>query len=227
MTLVSDYGPGIDAEKSFKERFVKGGGEVIGDVRVPLRNPDFAPFLQRISDTKPDALFVFCPSGVGAQFMKQFIERGLDKSGIRLIATGDVTDDDILDGMGDAAIGTITSHHYSASHPGPENKAFVDAFRKAYNARPNFMAVGGWDGMQLIYTALKKTNGNADGTALLEAMKGASWTSPRGPFKIDPQTREPIQNIYIRKVERVDGQLYNMEFSSYSAASAAEPAKAK
>lgn len=217
MTLVTDYGPGIDAEKAFKERLSAAGGEVIGEVRVPLRNPDFAPFLQRVSDSKPDALFVFVPSGVGSQFMKQFVERGLDKSGVRLIATGDVTDDDIVDSMGDVALGTITTHHYSANHNSPENKAFVTAFTKAANMRPNFMAVGGWDGMHLIYEALKKTNGATDGTALVEAMKGMSWTSPRGPISIDAKTRDIVQNVYVRKIEKVDGQLYNVEFSTFEA----------
>jgi branched-chain amino acid transport system substrate-binding protein len=217
MTLVTDYGPGIDAEKAFKERLTAAGGEVVGDIRVPLRNPDFSPFLQRVSETKPDALFVFVPSGVGAQFMKQFVERGLDKSGVRLIATGDVTDDDILDSMGDVALGTVTTHHYSAAHPSPENKAFVEAFRKAANTRPNFMAVGGWDGMHLIYEAVKKTNGATDGTALVEAMKGMAWTSPRGPISIDAKTRDIVQNVYVRKVEKVDGQLYNVEFSTFEA----------
>lgn len=217
MTLVSDYGPGIDAERAFKERLTAAGGEVVGEVRIPLRNPDFSPFLQRVADTKPDALFVFVPSGAGSQFMKQFVERGLDKSGVRLIATGDVTDDDIVDSMGDVALGTITTHHYSAAHPSPENKAFVEAFRKAANTRPNFMAVGGWDGMHLIYEALKKTNGATDGTALVEAMKGMAWTSPRGPISIDAKTRDIVQNVYVRKVEKVDGQLYNVEFSTFEA----------
>jgi branched-chain amino acid transport system substrate-binding protein len=217
MTLVSDYGPGIDAEKAFKERLTAAGGEVTGEVRIPLRNPDFSPFLQRVADAKPDALFVFVPSGAGSQFMKQFVERGLDKSGVRLIATGDVTDDDIVDSMGDVALGTITTHHYSAAHPSAENKAFVEAFRKAANTRPNFMAVGGWDGMHLIYEALKKTNGATDGAGLVEAMKGMAWTSPRGPISIDAKTRDIVQNVYVRKVEKVDGQLYNVEFSTFEA----------
>jgi branched-chain amino acid transport system substrate-binding protein len=217
MTLVADYGPGLDAEKSFKERLTAAGGEITGEIRIPLRNPDFSPFLQRVTDAKPDALFVFVPSGLGVQFMKQFVERGLDKSGIRLIATGDVTDDESLDSMGDVTLGLVTTHHYSAAHPSPENKAFVEAFRKAANVRPNFMAVGGWDGMHLIYQALKKTNGDTDGTKLVEAMKGMSWVSPRGPISIDPKTRDIIQNVYVRKVEKVNGELYNVEFSTFEA----------
>jgi branched-chain amino acid transport system substrate-binding protein len=213
VTLVSDYGPGIDAEKAFTGAFTKAGGQV-ENLRVPLANPDFSPFLQKVADAKPDALFVFVPSGVGAQFMKQFVERGLDKSGVRLIGPGDVTDDDILNGMGDVALGAITAQHYSAAHDSPENKAFVEAFKKANKGmRPNFMAVGGYDGMHLIYEGLKKTNG-AGGEALVNAMKGLSWTSPRGPVSIDPQTRDIVQNIYVRKVERVNGELYNVEFAT-------------
>ncbi|MXQ11268.1 ABC transporter substrate-binding protein [Microvirga makkahensis] len=213
VTLVSDYGPGIDAEKAFTGAFSAKGGQV-ENLRVPLANPDFSPFLQKVADAKPDALFVFVPSGVGAQFMKQFVERGLDKSGIKLIGPGDVTDDDILNGMGDVALGAITTQHYSAAHDSPENKAFVEAFKKANNGmRPNFMAVGGYDGMHLIYEGLKKSNG-AGGEALVNAMKGLSWTSPRGPVSIDPQTRDIVQNIYVRRVERVNGELYNVEFAT-------------
>ena len=213
VTLVSDYGPGIDAEKAFSASLTKAGGEVV-NLRVPLANPDFSPFLQRAADAKPDALFVFVPSGIGAQFMKQFVERGLDKSGIKLIGSGDVTDDDILNGMGDVALGIITTHHYSAAHDSPENKSFVAAFEQANpGMRPNFMAVGGYDGMHLIYEGLKATKG-AGGAALVEAMKTQTWTSPRGPVSIDPKTREMIENIYVRKVERVNGQLYNVEFAT-------------
>jgi branched-chain amino acid transport system substrate-binding protein len=179
-----------------------------------MRNPDFAPFLQKVRDAKPDAVYVFVPSGAGAALMKQFAERGMDKAGIRLIGTGDVTDDDILNGMGEVAMGVITSHHYSASHNSPANKKFVDAFSKA-NAglRPNFMAVGGYDGMRVIYEAAKATKG-AGGQALLDAMKGQVFESPRGPMFIDAQTRDVVHNIYIRKVERVGGQLYNQEFET-------------
>ena len=213
VSLVSDYGPGIDAEKYFKERLQFNGGQVVESLRVPLRNPDFAPFLQKVRDIKPDALFVFVPSGAGAAVMKQFIERGMDKAGIRMIATGDVTDDDQLNEIGDGALGVVTSHHYSAAHPSAVNKKFVEAFGKANKGlRPNFMAVGGYDGMRVIYEALKKTGGKGDGDALLAAMKGQIFESPRGPVFIDAQTRDIVQNVYLRKVEKKDGQLYNVEF---------------
>jgi branched-chain amino acid transport system substrate-binding protein len=224
VTIVSDFGPGHDVETSFSATFKEAGGQV-ENMRVPLQNPDFSPFLQRVADAKPEALLVFVPSGAGSVFMKQFAERGLDKSGIRLIGTGDVTDDDILNGMGDVALGVTTAHHYSASHDSPENKAYVEAFKKANNGlRPNFMSVGGYDGMHALYEGLKKTNG-AGGEALVDAMKGLSWNSPRGPMSIDPETRDIIQNVYIRKVERVNGELYNMEFATIP--SVKDPAKAK
>ena len=217
VTLVSDYGPGIDAEKTFTSRFTLNGGTIPAELRVPLRNPDFAPFLQRVIDAKPDGLFVFLPSGVGAQFMKQFTERGLDKSGIRLIATGDVTDDDILNDMGDVALGVTTSHHYSAAHDSPLNKKFVAAFGKANGGmRPNFMGVGGYDGMRVIMKGLEATKGKG-GEALINAMKGQVFESPRGPVLIDAQTRDIVQDVYIRKVERVGGQLYNVEFDKQEA----------
>lgn len=213
VTLVSDYGPGIDAEKFFKDRLTFNGGEVTDALRVPLRNPDFAPFLQKVRDNKPDALFVFVPSGAGAAVMKQFLERGLDKAGIRLIATGDVTDDDQLNDMGDGALGVVTSHHYSAAHPSAVNKKFVEAFSKANKGlRPNFMAVGGYDGMRVIYEALKTSKGQGGGDALLAAMKGQLFESPRGKIFIDAQTRDIVQDVYLRKVEKKDGQLYNVEF---------------
>ncbi len=225
VTLVTDYGPGIDAEKTFKERFTAGGGQVLDALRVPLRSPDFAPFLQKVSDEKPDAVFVFVPSGVGAALMKQFAERGLDKAGIRLIATGDVTDDDILNDMGDVALGVVTSHHYSAAHKSPLNQKFALAFTKANKGmRPNFMAVGGYDGMHLIMEGLKASKG-AGGDALLNAMKGQTFESPRGPVTIDAQTRDIVQDVYIRKVEKQNGQLYNVEFETIK--SVKDPGKTK
>jgi len=218
VTMISDYGPGIDAEKSFTAEFKKRGGDVIEAIRFPLANPDFAPFLQRAADQKPDAIFVFVPSGQGGTFVKQFVERGLDKAGIKIIGPGDVMDDDLINGMGDAVIGTVTAHLYSADHDSAMNKAFVAAFEKANNGkRPNFMAVGAYDGMHLMYEALKKTGGKTDGDSLIAAMKGMSWESPRGPISIDPQTRDIVQNIYVRKVEKKNGELYNVEFATFTA----------
>jgi len=225
VTLVSDYGPGIDAEKTFKERVQLNGGQVIAELRVPVANPDFAPFLQRVRDAQPEALFVFVPSGVGSAFMKQFAERGLDKAGIRLIATGDLVDDDILNNMGDVALGVVSSHHYSAAHPSAMNKKFVEAFGKANGGmRPNFFAVSGYDGMRVIMEGLKATKG-AGGDALLDAMKGQVFESPRGPVLIDAQTRDIVQDVYVRKVERVGGQLYNVEFDVQTAVK--DPGKTK
>jgi branched-chain amino acid transport system substrate-binding protein len=213
VTVVSDYAPGIDVETAFKRRFEAAGGKVIESLRVPLANPDFAPFLQRVSEAKPDAILGFVPAGVGPIFMRQFVERGLDKSGVKFIAEGSLTEDDIVNQIGDAAVGIVTSHHYSAAHDSPENKAFIADFKKANGGmRPNLMAVQAYDGMHLIYAALKKTNGSTNGDALIDAMKGLSWISPRGPVTVDPETREMIQNIYIRKVGRDDGELYNLEF---------------
>ena len=213
VTLVSDYGPGHDAEKFFKDRYIFNGGTVVESLRVPMRNPDFAPFLQKVRDAKPDGLFVFVPSGAGAAVMKQFLERGMDKAGIKLIGPGDITDDDQLNDMGDGALGVVTAHLYSAHHPSATNKKFVEAFKKANKGmRPNFMAVGGYDGMHLIYTALKNSKGQGGGDGLLAAMKGQVWESPRGPMFIDAQTRDVVQNIYLRKVERVGGELHNVEF---------------
>jgi branched-chain amino acid transport system substrate-binding protein len=215
VTLVTDYGPGFDAEKTFVKRFGDAGGTVIESLRSPLRNPDYAPFLQRVKDAKPDALFVFVPSGEGTAVLKQFAERGLKGAGVQLICTGDVLDDDLLEAIGEPALGVVSSHHYSAAHPSPENKAYVSDFQQANQGmRPNFMSVGGYDGMQLIHAALKQTAGSVDGVQLVGAMKGMAWTSPRGPMAIDAATRDVVQNVYIRRCERVGGKLFNVEFET-------------
>ena len=215
-TLVADFGPGQDAEMQFKKTFTAAGGEIVGEVRVPVRNPDFAPYLQRIKDTKPDAVFMFIPPGAEAvAFVKGFADRGLPQAGVRLIATGDLTDEDILDALGEPVLGVITSFHYSAVHKSPENAAYTAAYAKAYpKERANFMSVAGYDGMHLIAEVMKKTGGNADAEKFAEAAKGMSWMSPRGKIAIDPATRDIVQTVYIRKVERVDGKLQNVEFDS-------------
>ena len=218
VTLVSDFAPGIDIEKAFSERFKASGGEIIEQLRVPLANPDFAPFLQRAADAKPDGLFVFVPAGVGAIFMKQFVERGLDKSGIRLIGTGDMTDDDILNNIGDVALGLITSHHYSADHQSADEQEIRRRVPEGQQQAPELHGrVSGYDGMAVLYKALEKTKGDANGDALVAAMKGLAWESPRGPISIDPATRDIVQNIYVRKVEKKDGELYNVEFQTFEA----------
>ncbi len=216
VTLIADYGPGHDAEKVFVKTFTANGGKVLESLRVPMQNPDFSPFLQRVRDLKPDAMFIFVPSGQGSTLMKQFTERNLAGQGIKLIGTGDVLDDDLLPSMGDEAIGITTSQHYSTAHDSAANKAYVEAFRKMHNnLRPNFMSVGGYDGMHLIYEALKKAGPEANGDQLLAAMKGMKWESPRGPMHIDPETRDVVQNIYIRRSEKLaDGQIYNVEFET-------------
>ena len=217
VTIVNDWAPGVEAETAFKNEIVKGGAQIIESVRVPLANPDFAPFLQRARDLGPDTLFVYFPGNQAGIFAKQFLERGMDKSGIRIIGPGDLTDDDELPGMTDAVLGMVTAHHYSALHDSALNKAYVAAYEKAYNRRPNFISLGGYDGMHLIYEALKKTGGKTDGDSMITAMKGMKWESPRGPMSIDPETRDVVHNEYIRKVEKVNGQLYNVEFATFEA----------
>lgn len=215
VTLVPDYAPGYESEKAFKDTFVQAGGQIVGEVRVPMKNPDFAPFLQKVRDLQPDALYAMLPSGLGAALVTQFAARGLEKAGIKLIAHGAITDDDNLSEAGDAALGVLTSDYYSAAHPSELNKKFVADFAKiGKGARPNFFGVAGYDGMHIVYEAIKATKGVGNGEALLAAMKGLSFESPRGPVTLDAQSRDLIQNIYLRKVTKVNGQLYNVEFDT-------------
>jgi branched-chain amino acid transport system substrate-binding protein len=217
-TLVSDFGPGIDAETAFFKAFSEAGGEISGSLRTPLQNPDFAPFIQRVKDARPEALFVFLPPGNQTiAFVKGFEERGLKQAGIKLIGTGDLTDDGVLQAMGDGTIGLITSFHYSAAHDSPENKAFLEAYVETNGAklRPNFMACAGYDGMAAIAEALKKTEGSVEPEKLLAALKGMKLMSPRGAIMIDPETRDIVQTVYIRQVRKVDGALYNVEFEKF------------
>jgi branched-chain amino acid transport system substrate-binding protein len=225
VSVVSDFAPGYDSETYFKERFTQGGGQVPLSLRVPLMNPDFSPFLQRARDAGPDGMYVFIPAGQAATFMRQFKERGLDQSGITLFGAGDITDDDLLNGMGDSMLGIVTAYFYSAAHPSAKNKAFVDGVKQANNGmRPNFFGVAGYDGMHLIYEALKKTGGKTDGDSFINAATGMSWESPRGPMTIAPETRDVIHNIYIRKAEKVNGELWNIEFATVEAVK--DPVKA-
>jgi branched-chain amino acid transport system substrate-binding protein len=217
VAVLSDWAPGAEAGKVFEASFTKGGGQVLETLKVPLANPDFAPFLQRAADLHPDTLFVFVPAGQAGTFARQFAERGLDKSGIKLIGPGDITDDDDLPTTGDTLLGVVTAGIYSAAHPSALNKEFVAAYQKATGHRANFLAVSGYDGMHLIYEALKKTGGKTDADAVIAAMKGMSWESPRGPISIDPNTRDIVQNVYIRKVEKKDGEPWAVEFATFEA----------
>jgi branched-chain amino acid transport system substrate-binding protein len=215
--IQSDWAPGAEAAAVFTDAFTKAGGQIAETIKVPLANPDFAPFLQRARDLNPDTLFVFVPAGQAGTFAKQFAERGLDKAGIKLIGPGDIVDDNDLPGMGDAMLGVVTAGIYSAYHNSPANKEYVAAFQKANGYRPNFISLGGYDGMHAIYEALEKTQGKTDGDGLINAMKGMTWESPRGQISIDPETRDIVQNVYIGKVEKVQGELYNVEFETFKA----------
>jgi len=217
VSVLSDWAPGAEAGKVFEASFTKGGGQVLETLKVPLNNPDFAPFLQRAADLHPDTLFVFVPAGQAGTFARQFAERGLDKSGIKLIGPGDITDDDDLPTTGDTLLGVVTAGIYSAAHPSQINKDYVAAYQKASGHRANFISVGGYDGMHLIYEALKKTNGNTDAETVVGTMKGMKWESPRGPISIDPRTRDIVQNVYIRKVEKKDGAPWAIEFATFEA----------
>jgi branched-chain amino acid transport system substrate-binding protein len=219
VTLVSDYTPGIDAETAFKGAFTAAGGQVIESVRVPLKSPDFAPFVQRVKDSKPDGLFVFVPAGEqGVALMKSFFERGLPAAGIKLVALGDVVDDHVLSSFTDNLVGTVTSQHYSIVHDSPENKAFVKAFAEVNGTqmRPNFMAVAAYDGMTAIYEVAKRLGGKIDADKAMEVLKGMKIASPRGPITIDAQSRDIVQNVYIRRVEKVGGRLENVEFDTFA-----------
>jgi len=217
VSILSDWAPGAEAGKVFADHFAKGGGQILDTLKVPLANPDFSPFLQRAHDLAPDTLFVFVPAGQAGPFAKQFAERGLEKSGIKLVGPGDIVDDDDLPTTGDTLLGVVTAGLYSAAHPSQLNKDYVAAYKKATGHRANFISVGGYDGMSLIYAALRKTNGSTDADAVIAAMKGMKWESPRGPMSIDPDTRDVVQNIYIRKVQMVNGEPWAIEFKTFPA----------
>jgi branched-chain amino acid transport system substrate-binding protein len=215
-SLVADYGPGLDAEATFKKYFTAAGGQIIGEVRTPLKNPDFGPFIQRIKDAKPEAVFIFLPAGEQAvSFMKGYRERGLADAGIRIIGPGDIVEDDVLESIGDSALGAVTSHHYSAAHDSKLNREYVKAYTDMFKIRPNFMSVAGYDGMGVVYEVARKLNGKIDPDKAMDVIKGMKIDSPRGPIQIDPKTRDVVQTVYIRKVEKKDGKLYNIEFDKF------------
>jgi branched-chain amino acid transport system substrate-binding protein len=213
-TMVSDYGPGQDAEAAFQKAFKAAGGEIADTIRVPMANPDFSAFVQRAKDSGADGIFVFVPGGSQpAALAKAMLERGMDPTKIKIMGQGELTDDSALKAMGDSAIGIITAFHYDRTHDSALNKQFVAAYNAEFSRNPDIFSVGGYDGMHIIYEALQKTGGKADGDSLIDATKGMSWESPRGPVSIDPETRDIINTVYIRKVEKVNGQVQNVEIA--------------
>jgi len=213
-TLVADFGPGIDAEGAFQKGFKAAGGEMVGSVRMPVANPDFSAFVQRVKDVDPQGMYVMIPGGAGpGAFGKALAERGLDPKKMKIMGQMEITDEHALASMGDVAIGMITSAHYDYNQKSKLNKEFVAAYNAEFKRNPDFFSVGGYDGMHLIYSALEKTKGKADGDSLIAAAKGMKWESPRGPMSIDPETRDVIQNVYIREVKKVDGKLVNVEIA--------------
>ncbi|HVR57388.1 MAG TPA: ABC transporter substrate-binding protein [Pseudolabrys sp.] len=214
-TMVTDFGPGIDAETAFQKAFKAGGGEIVGSVRMPIANPDFSAFVQRAKDLNPESIFVFVPGGAQpAALGKAFAERGMDPTKIKIMSTGEAVDETAVKSLGDLSLGRISAWHYDYNHKSKMNADFVKAFNAEFKRNPDFFAVGGYDGMHLIYEALKKTGGKTDGDALIAAAKGMKWESPRGPISIDPATRDIVQNVYIRKVEKVGNNIVNVEFDT-------------
>lgn len=225
-TMVSDYAPGLDAESSFQRAFKTAGGEIVGAVRMPVTTMDFSPFVQRVKDLDPEAIFVFIPGGSQpAALAKALVERGLDPKKIKVMGQGEITEESALAGMGDAALGIVTTFHYDYNHPSRINADFVKAFNAEFKRNPDFFSVGGYDGMHLIYEALKKSGGKTDGDSLIAAAKGEKWESPRGPISIDPETRDVIQTVYVRRVEKVDGRLRNVEIDKFE--NVKDPVKAR
>ena len=213
-TMVSDYGPGHDAEEWFQKGFKEGGGEIVGSVRMPVANPDFSAYVQRAKDLNPEAIYVFIPGGAQPGALgKAFAERGIDAKKIHIMGQLEITDEHALKSMGDFAIGIITCGHYDYNHKSKMNEAFVKAYNADYHRNPDFFSAGGWDGMHLIYAALAKTKGKVDGESLIGASKGMKWESPRGSISIDPETRDIVQTVYIRKVEKIGGQLLNVDIA--------------
>lgn len=218
--VVSDYASGLDAEAAFTKAFTAGGGKIAGTLKVPLANPDFAAYVQRIKDARPQSVFFFPSGQLPNAFIKAADEAGLRAAGVRLIATGEATDDSFLDAMGDTPIGLITAHHYSVVHESAKNQAYVAAYRDQFGSaiRPSYMSVAAYDGLAVLDAALKgQPAGKLDGDKVMAALKGMTIESPRGPISIDADTRDIVQTIYIRRTEKVDGRVVNVEFDKVEA----------
>jgi branched-chain amino acid transport system substrate-binding protein len=214
-TLVDDYGPGWDGEAAFQKGFKDSGGEIVGSARYPTNNLDFSAFLQRAKDSNPDAIYIWVPGGTQpAAIGKAIAERGIDKNKVKILGQGELTFDESLRGMGDAGLGLITAFHYDYNHQSAMNKKFVADYTAEFHRLPDMFSVGGYDGMHVIYETLNKTKGSTDAQALVDAAKGMKWESPRGPMMIDPETRDVVENIYIRKVEKVNGKLVNVDIDT-------------
>src|SRR5438270_8563762 len=212
-TMVTDYGPGHDAEAAFASAFKAAGGAVVGSVRFPVANPDFAAFVQRAKDLAPQSIFIFIPGGAQpAALGRAMAERGIDKQQTRILGSGETTAEAALKSMGDAGLDIITAWHYDYKLDNPRNREFVKEFNAMHGRNPDFFSAGGYDGMHVIYEALKKTGGNTDGEARSAADKGMKWDSPRGPMSIDPETRDVVQTIYIRRVQKVGDEYVNVPF---------------
>lgn len=225
-TMVTDFGPGIDGEQYFQKGFKQQGGEIVGSVRMPLNNPDFSPFVQRAKDLNPEAIFVFIPGGAQpAALGKAFAERGMDARKIKILSSGEAVDEAAIKGLGDLALGRISAQHYDYNHQSKLNVDFVKAYNDAYGRNPDFFSIGGYDGMHVIYEALAKTKGNTDAQALVEVARNLKWESPRGPVSIDPETRDVIQTIYIRRTENVGGKIVNVDIDQVE--NVKDPVKAK
>lgn len=225
-TMVTDFGPGIDGEQSFQKAFKEKGGEIVGSVRMPLANPDFSAFVQRVKDANPESIFVFVPGGAQpAALGKAFFERGIDPNKIKILSSPEPVDETAIKGLGDLALGRLSASHYDHNHQSKLNVAFVKAYNDEFGRNPDFFSVGGYDGMHIIYEALKKANGNTDGDALVQAAKTLKWESPRGPVSIDPETRDIIQTIYIRRTEKVGGKIVNVDIDKVE--NVKDPVKAK
>ena len=210
-TMVSDFAPGKDAEAAFHEAFKTAGGEIVGSVRMPVANPDFSAFVQRAKDINPESIFIFVPAGAQPPALgKAFAERGIDATKIKIISTGEGVDESSLKNMGDAALGIISAWHYDYNDDRSANKEFVKAYNAEFKRNPDFGAVGGYDGMHVIYEALKRTSGKTDADSLVNAVKGLKIDSPRGQIQVDPQTRDIVQTIYIRQVKKVGNELRNV-----------------